>query len=105
LQKTILRRNLQSETTLCEEKQMKALLRTAKRTLLALSIGMPFMPAAVLALPSFDRVVNYFDGPDSYNTVGTFIQNCDGGSSLVGSRTPWYEETKTPCDMNTVPPL
>ena len=84
---------------------MKALLQTAKLAALTFAVGMSLMPATALALPSYDRVVTYYDGPDSYDTVGVFIMNCTGHSSLVGQRTPWYSEVLTMCDLESGPPL
>jgi hypothetical protein len=83
---------------------MKALLQTAKLTALTFAVGMSLLPATALALPTYDRVVTYYDGPDSYNEVGEFIMNCTGHSSLIGQRTPWYSEILTACEPDSVPP-
>jgi len=84
---------------------MKALLLTAKVAALSFAVGMSLMPMTALALPSYDRVVTYYDGPDSYGVVGEFIMNCTGHSSLIGQRTPWYSEVVTMCDVESGPPL
>lgn len=75
---------------------MSKIPRPLKILALGFALTMALLPAAAVAVPHYDRTVQYFD--ENGYTTGTYTINCNGASNLIGYRTNIFSVTEIECN-------